>query len=106
MTPGPLTLPRQFTVTATGAAADACPLCLGVFTKTERWWYGRPIYGNTEGAFLRHGAGDEGWSIGDVAAYSGLRGSQGRHSPVNEDRWRYGTGSEFKPASVTVTGSD
>ena len=44
ITPGPLPpLPRQFTVTATGAAAEEWPECLGVFTRTERWWAGRPV---------------------------------------------------------------
>ena len=107
--PGLLTLPRQFMVTATGAAAEKWPSYLGVFTRTERWWLGRPVYVNTEGALLHHGAGGDGWMIGDKIGYSALRGSRARHSPITEDRWSYWTGSESKPASVTVTvktGSD
>ena len=39
VTPGTLpSLPRQFTVTATGVAAEKYPSYLGVYTKTKRWW--------------------------------------------------------------------
>ena len=106
VTPGPLTLPRQFTVAATGAVAEKWPESLGVFTKTQRWWRGRPVYVNTAGVVLFHGANGEGWTIGDELGCYHLRGSRARHSPVSENRWRYFTGSEDKPASVTVTGSD
>ena len=41
ISPGPLPpLPRQFTVTATGAAAEMWPECPGVFTRTQRWCMG------------------------------------------------------------------
>ena len=107
VTPGPLPpLPRQFIVTATGAAAEVCPKCLGVFTKTQRWWLGRPVYVNTGGWLLHHGPEDYGWLIGDKLLYGGLRGSRGRHSPAEEDNWKYASYGEWKPASVTVTGSD
>ena len=111
LTPGPLPpLPRQMTVTATGAAAEACPDCLGVFTKTKRWWWGRPIYVNKRGQLLHHGLNTKGvtdsWQIGEKLGTKALTGSRAHHSPVNEDRWRYYTGSEWKMASVTVTGSE
>ena len=102
VTPRTLKLPRQFTVTATGAAAELLPSFLGVFNRTERWWLGRPVYANTEGELLYYGPRDKGWVIGDTLGNYGLRGSS-RHSPANVDRWRYWTGSEDKPASVTVT---
>ena len=55
VTPGPLpSLPSQFTVTASGAAAEKFPSYLGVYNKTERWWSGRPVYVNTHGRFLFH----------------------------------------------------
>ena len=105
--PGPLPpLPKQFMVTAMGAAAEKWPEYLGVFTKTQRWWNGRPVYVNTEGELLHHDANEAGWQIGDKLGYSVLKGSRARHSPVDENGWRYWTGSENKPASVTVTGSD
>ena len=105
---GPLPpLPRLFTVTATGAEAETRPHCChGVFTRTKRWWLGRPVYTNTQGELLYHGPGDCGWTIGDTLDRSALRGSRARDSPVTEDSWRYYTGTEWKPASVTVTGSD
>ena len=103
---GPLPpLPRLFKVTATGAAADKWPGCLGVFTRTQRWWAGRPVYTNFFG-FLHHGRHDNGWVIGDTLGYTALRGSRARDSPVTEDSWKYWTGTERKPSSVTVTGSD
>ena len=105
VTPGPLPpLPRQFTVTATGAAAELRAI-LGVFTKTQRWWYGRPVYVNTIGQYLYHGPRDLGWTIGPLG-YEALIGSRARHSPAKEDSWKYWSESKWKPASVKVTGSD
>ena len=107
VTSGPLPpLSRQFTVTASGAAAEKWPSSQGVFTRTQRWWWGRPVYVNTEGKLLHHGAGDDGWLIGSKLGKYVLRGSRSHHSPVSETSWRYWTGSGTKPASVTVTGSD
>ena len=106
VTPGPLPpLPRQFTVTATGAAAEEWQNYLGVFTRTQRWWEGRPVYTRLD-ALLYHGAEDDGWVIAPIFGYAALKGSKARHSPVEEDSWRYWNGSEWKPASVKVTGSD
>ena len=106
---GPLPpLPRQFTVRATGAAAEKWPKYLGVFTKTQpqRWWNGRPVYVNTEGRLLHLGNADDGWMIGDKLGYRALSGSRAHISPIDEDSWRYYTSSEWKPASVSVIGSD
>ena len=108
VTPGPHPpLPKQFKVKATGAAAEKWPEALGVFTKTQRWWFGRPMYVNKVGQLLYQGAKDFGWVIGPESGhYAALRGSRARHSPTEEDSWRYWTWSEWKPASVTVTSSD
>ena len=107
ISPGPLPpLARQFTVTATGAAAEKWPKYLGVFTRTQRWWNGRPVYTNTQGELLHHGNVDAGWTIGDTLGWRALSGSRAHHSPVSEENWRYWTGSEDKPASVTVTASN
>ena len=107
--PGPLLpLPRQFNVTVTGPAARKWPTYQGPFTKTQRWWWGRPVYVNTKGRLLYHGGIGEGWTIGSKLERRSLRGSLARNSPVDENSWEYwtGSGSEYKPASVTVTGSD
>ena len=102
VTAGPLTLPRHFTVTVTGPAAKKWPSYQGVFTRTERWWHGRPVYNNTEGRLLYHGGT---WDIGvNLGSYE-LAGSPG-YSPASGKSWTYYTGSERKPASVTVTASD
>ena len=61
---GPLPLPRLFTVTATGAAADKWPDYFGEFTRTQRWWWGRPVYTNTQGRLLHRGSRDNGCEIG------------------------------------------
>jgi len=107
VTTGPLPpLPRQFTVTATAAISSIQPSSLGVFTKTQRWWLGRPVYVNKEGRLLHHGHRDSGWMIGDKLNFYVLKGSRARHSPANEDAWRYWTGSKTRPASVTITGKD
>ena len=106
VTPGPLPpLPRQLNVTAGEAATKRCPLCLGVFTKTDRWWLGRPVYVNIKGLLLHHGAGDYGWGIAEQLGYFALTGSRGHLSPTEEESWRYWTG-EWNTASVSVTGSD
>ena len=109
VTPGPLLLPRQFTVTAPGAPAEVSPppSCLGVFTRTERWWYGRPIYVNNRGRLLHHDYGNSGWMIGERLGWRALlMATQSYHSPDGGDSWIYWTGSEWKPVSVTVTGSE
>ena len=62
------------------------------------------MYVNTVGRLLHHGSDDSSWVIGDKLDYRALRGSQARHSPASEDSWEYWTGSEWKQASVTVTG--
>ena len=104
ITPGPLPpLPRQFTVTALGAAAEEWPSFLGLFTRTQRWWLGRPVYVNTQGRLLHHGHQDKGWVIGPSIASIALRGSRAHHNPASEDSWRYWTGSGYEPASVTVS---
>ena len=65
VTPGPLPLlARKFTVTGSGAAGEKGPQCLGGFTRTHRWWRGRPVYVNTKGQLLYHGRVDDGWKIG------------------------------------------
>ena len=83
VTPGSLPpMARQFTVTATGSAAAEYPSYLGVFKRTERWWLGRPVYTNTQGRLLHHGARHNDWLIGDKLGYRALSlsGSQSRHS--------------------------
>ena len=107
--PGPLPpLPRKFIVTASGAAAEKWPSMFGVFTRTERWWLGRPVYINSRGRLLHHGALTDGWMIGGELGLWYLRGSRSYHSPASERSWLYwtGIGTEGKPASVTVIGSD
>merc|ERR1712025_1023600 len=106
ISPGPLPpLARQLTVTATGAANEEYPSCLGLFTRSKMWWNGRPVYTNIRGRFLYHHGVGYGWVIGYKFDKRALGGSRSYHSPESEDRWRYWTGSEWKPASVTVTAS-
>ena len=104
VTPGPLTLPRQFTVTASGEAALLWSKCLGVFTRTNRWILGWPMYVNTQGRSMYHDFTDW-WVIGSSSLNSTeLEGSGAHHSPTSVWTWRYWTGSELRPASVNVTG--
>ena len=104
VTAGPLPpLARQYKVTAIGAAAEMWADYLGVFTRSDRWWLGRPVYINTEGRFLFHGPYKDGWSIGEKLGRRGLCGSQAHHSPDAERNWRYYDEVEWKPASLTVT---
>ena len=99
VTPAPL--PRQFSVTAQGSTAEDYPSYLGVFTRTERWWVGRPVYVNSKGRLLYYGRY---WAIGDTIGYCSLCGSQAHHSPAHETSWTFWTGSEDKPVSVVVKG--
>ena len=106
ITSGPLPpLCRKFTVTITGAAAKTWPSFLGVFTRT-RWWRGRPVFVNSLGMLLHHGPGDYGWMIGRKYGIYTLRGSRSHLSPASERNWKYWTGSDWRSASVTITGSD
>ena len=106
VTPGPLPyLPRQFTVTATGVAEEKYPSYLGVFTKSERWWNGRPVYVNTEGVFLYHGKNGDGWTMSDTLGIRVLWGSKSRQTPSMEKNWIFWNGSEYPTANITVTGS-
>ena len=104
VTAGPLPpLPKQFMVTATGATADIWPSYLGVFTRTEMWWLGRPVYFNTKGRLLFHGHNDYGWLLSPDFGSTAIRGSRAYPSPVIEDNWSYSSGGRWKPATVTVT---
>ena len=107
ITSGPLPpLGSQYTVTATGAAVEKYPSLLGVFTRTERWWNGRPVFVNTHGVLLHHGDGDDGWVIGYKLGYSALRGSWAHHSPTRERSWRFYNRCEWRPAFITVTSTN
>ena len=118
VTPGPLILPSQFTVTASGDLAEMMWFaCLGDFNKTDMWWRGRPMYFNFNDnkdcdLLLHHGPGDYGWVIGPMPGiFAILRGSRAHHSPTDECSWKYIDESnknnpEWKPALVNVTGSD
>ena len=104
VTPGPLPpLPSQFTVTASGAAAEEQPASLGVFNKTEGWWMGRPVYVNTEGQLLYH---ETSWMIGPELGWYTLRGQWSHQSPACERNWTYVAykivGVDEKPASVKI----
>jgi len=106
---GPLSLPRVFTVTGTRAAAREWPECLGEFTRTQRWWAGRPVFGNGEGMLLHHGPGDYGWMIGRPLNRAALRGSQSHMSPSLQTNWLYLTDDgdgEWKRAKIKVTQSE
>lgn len=94
-------LPRRLTVTATGAFAEKWPDYLGMFTQTQRWWNGRPVYTNKKGRVLYHG---QGWIIGPALGQYVLGGSMFSDNPADINSWIYwpGTGTELKPASVTV----
>ena len=107
VSPGPLPpLPRTFTVTASGPTLWRWPSHLGVYTRTERWFNGRPVYVNTEGNLLYQGFRD-GWLFGDEVGWAvgNWRGSRGRHSPADEDNWTWGPLVNLA-GDVTVTASD
>ena len=111
ITRGPLPpLARLFTVTASGAASEKLPEFPGVYRRTQRWWFGRPVYTNTQGKLLYHdnspGTFYDSWVIGDALGAAVLRGSWCHHSPSSEDNWTYWTGTQWKPASVTVISSN
>ena len=78
---------------------------MGVYTRTERWWNGRPVYVNTEGNLLFQGFADDGWLFGDSFGWKAFWGSQTRHSPANEDSWTWGDFNHLG-GDVTVTASD
>ena len=103
--PGPLSfLSMKYIVTGLGDVARRWPSALGVFTRTQRWWNGRPVFENSKGWFLHHGAG-VGWMIGSRIGKHELMGSTwSHHSPAGENNWKYFDfdASNFKPASISI----
>ena len=77
---------------------------LGVFTKTNVWWNGRPVYKSSKGKVLHHGHGGKGWMIGPELGFYEFIGSRSHHSPVSEQNWKYlfALGPVWKPATITV----
>ena len=107
--PGPLSdLSPAYTVTASGDAARRLPAALGMFTMTQRWWNGRPVFENNKGWFLHHGQ-SVGWMIGSKIGRHELMGSTWSHySPASEKDWRYfdSDASKFKPATLCISVSN
>ena len=99
VTPGPLpALARQYKVEA------KCPLFQGsvLFTKTEKWWLGRPFYDSGQGLFLYHG---HTWGIGRRLGHnSALRGLWSSHIPASGRSWKFWNGTDWKQTTVVVTG--
>ena len=105
VSPGPLPpLPRTFNVTASGPTLWRWSSHMGVYTRTERWFNGRPVYVNTEGNLLYQGFRD-GWLFGDELGWAAWWGSRTRHSPADEDSWTWGDFNHLG-GDVTVTASD
>ena len=103
--PGSLSdLSAGYRVTASGEAARRWPAAFGLFTRTQRWWNGRPVFENNKGWFLHHGQ-SVGWMIGSKMGKHELMGSRwSHHCPASENHWKYFDfdASKFRPASVSV----
>ena len=108
ISPGQLPpLPTKFMVRLTDAKAKAKKFQdgLGVYTKTERWWLGRPVYKNMRDWRLCHGPGGHGWMIGPASGEPVLSGFGSCDSPVDQ-RWRYwecGFGTGWTLTELMVT---
>ena len=95
---GPVSLCREYKVSATGAAARKWLSYLGEFTLTDRWWRGRPTFINSKGRILYHGDGSDGWTIGNKFGKYVLRGFEGaQHDcPASQKNWKYWDGKKDK----------
>ena len=101
ISPGPLiSLCDSLTVSAWGLAALQSD-CLGEFSRTNRWWLGKPVFRNRQGRLL-HQSG-KGWDVGPDLVLSCLQGSMTHHCPAKEENWtHYWDGKNDEPASVTI----
>ena len=84
-----------------GEAAKKWPLCQGVFTRTEMWWHGRPVFRNSDGQLL-HQSPEQGWSVGAKLGFACITGSISHHCPTNERKWKYWDRSQYLPAKVDI----
>jgi len=88
-----------------GAAADKWPECGGLFTKTDKYFYGKPVFVNTQSEYL-HCSGVGTWSVGSKIGEAGIRSTSAGLCPAQIKTWTYFTGSEDKPADVTISCSN
>ena len=99
---GPLTsLCNILTVSASGPAAEKQSDKMGEFSRTERWFNGKPVFRNSQGRLL-HQSPTQGWHVGRELGEAGLRGSMAHHCPSQERKWTYWDGSKRQPASVKI----
>merc|ERR1712126_34679 len=84
-----------------GDAADRLPECGGLFTKTNKYFCGKPVFVNTQSQYL-HCAGAS-WSVGPKIGMGGIYSTYAGLCPAQIKTWTYWTGSEDKPADVTIS---
>ena len=101
ISPGIMTsLCDKLTVSASGAAAERWPECLGEFSRTEMWWRGRPVFRNSQGELLYNGW--NGWIVGFAFCYASFEGSIARQCPATEKKWSYWDESKDHSATVQI----
>lgn len=85
-----------------GAAADKWPKCGGLFTKTDKYFNGKPVFVNNQSLYL-HSSGVGTWSVGLKIGRFYIRSTSAGLCPAQIKTWTYWTGSEDKPADVIIS---
>ena len=73
---------------------------LGVYTRTEKWYNGRPVY-IKDNQYL-HVGNDGNWSVGDQIGSYYIKSTGAPLSPVDAKKWYYQYRNEDNPADISV----
>ena len=93
---------RELSITLSGAAANkhsAC--CRSLFTLSDSWLNGRPIYTNRDG-FKLHFGNEGGWLVGSKYYVYKIKSIDGPIYPNNAEYWQYWDGEVDQPATVEI----
>ena len=104
VTPGKLpSLCDTIIITGKGEVTNKQPKSLGTFSKTEKWFNGKPVWINSESGYYLNSDNDSRWSVGSKIGNYGIKSSSTPINPADAHTWEYWTGSDDKPANIIIT---
>ena len=93
---------RTYQVAATGPAAEKYRDSMGLFTVTNQWRNGRPLYRTSNGHLLYVCDGGQ-WCLGDQVGHYGIRSRDKPVFPEGVRYWVFWDGSSAQQAQVSVS---
>ena len=107
---------KVITITSTSGAEARYPEYLGIFTRTDKYVLGRPVFVNRNGKFLKMYHGDGNWCIGDSflnpngkvcspsssICPSSKCASSNNRPDVDMQSWFYVSGAGIKKEDTTI----